>query len=209
MNSPRSLKLALFALVCAVSAVPAARADLTYNVDVNTTSLIGNPSAPFYVDFQSLFGSGLPQTVTVSNFTLTGGSLVGSGTPFGDVTGSLATSLVLKPSSSSFLNEYYQQFSANVSDIKFTVNLTTNAVVSTPTSFVFAILDHNLENIPTTGVGDSLLFANINGRNSDITAATGLGVLVTATPVPEPSTYGLFAAALAAVGIAVRRRRRV
>lgn len=208
-NPPRSLKtaLGLIALIGALVAPSAARANLSYLVDINTSSIINHPSGPFYLDFQAIYGSGLAQTFTVSNVGFTGGGLVGTGSSTGAVGGDLWTSLTLNPSSGSFYNDFFQGFDATVSDIKFKINLSTNAAGITPTSFSVSLLDNAVINIPTSGVGDSLLLANINDGMSTLQTSTGLGVIVTATPVPEPATYGLAAGVVALAGVIYRRRR--
>lgn len=210
MNPVSSLKttLGLLALVGGLFATSAARADLSYLVDINTTSIINHPSGPFYLDFQAIYGSGLAQTFTVSNLTFTGGGLTGPGSATGAVSGSLGTSLTLNPSSSSFYNDFFQRFDATVSDIKFKINLSTNAAGVTPTSFSVSLLDNAVMNIPTNGVGDTLLLANINDGMSTLQTATGMGVVVSATPVPEPTTYGLAASLITLAGVVYRRRRR-
>lgn len=210
MKSIRSrITVGLFAIASAFTGATVARADLAYLIDINTTSLLGNSSAPFSIDFQSLYGSGAAQTITVSNFSLTGGTLLGGANSFGAVSGLLPSTLTFNPSAGSFYNEYFQQFSSTVTDIKFRVDLSTNASVDTPTSFVVALLDNNFANIPTSGVGDSLVIYNLNGANTNFQTGTGLGVAVSVTPVPEPATYGLVASAAALALVALRRRRAV
>ena len=210
MNPVRSLKaaLGLLALVGGLFAASSARADLSYLIDINTSSIVNNPSGPFYIDFQSIYGSGLAQTFTVSNVSFTNGGLTGGATATGAVSGNLISSLVLNASSGSFYNDFYQGFDATVSNISFTVNLTTNAAGITPTSFSVSILDNAVMNIPTSGVGDSLVLASIGGASNALQTGTGMGVTVSVTPVPEPSTYGLAASVATLIGVMWVRRRR-
>lgn len=76
-----------------------------------------------------------------------------------------------------------------VTDISFLVTLTTNASGITPTSFAVALLDSSLFNLPTTGVGDSLLLFNLDGANTTYQTATTTGrtagVTVSVNAVPE------------------------
>ncbi len=215
MKSLRSIKtsLGLIGLLCALYGATVARADLSYLIDINTAPIVGNAAGAFYLDFQSYFGSGSAQTVTLSNFTFTGGSLLaGTDTTTGAVSGNLATSLVLNPNSGSFNNEFYQQFGSTVSDIKFTATLTTNAATGTPTSFVVAVLDNATNNIPTTGLGNSLLYFNLDGSSTNYQIATSTGdtggVTISLTAIPEPSTYAAMAGGLSLFAAIIARRRR-
>lgn len=214
MKSLRSFKPAftLLALLCALFSANFARAQFGFIVDINTASLVGKPGSPFSLDFQAIYGSGGPQTILLSNFVVTGGSFVGPATSIGNVSGSLASTLTLNPTSGSFFNEFFQEFSTGVTDIRFMVSPTTGPAAGTPTAFSIAILDSSLLNIPTTGLGDSLLMINLDGRSSNLqtgvsTGATA-GVTAVAVAVPEPSTYGAIAG-LALVGIVAWRRRRI
>lgn len=210
MKPFHSLKsvLSLLALGCALIATNPARANETYLIDINTSALVGNSAGPFSLDFQSIWGSGAAQTVTLSNFSFTGGSFTGAATIIGDVTGDLGSALVFNPNSGSFLNEFFQTFEAGVTSIRFNLDLTTNAAGDTPTSFVASILDGDLFNITTTGVGDSLVLFNVGG-NTSFQSAEGNGRFsgVTAT-VPElSSTLVLLGVGLVAIGFICRGRR--
>ena len=216
MKSIRSLHrgLALFGLTAAVFGTTAARANLSYSVDLNLLSLVGNSSAPFSLDVQSNYGSGPGNTVTLSNVVFTGGSATGSATLNGGVTGGLSSSLVFNDSAAQPYNEFYQAISAGTTNIKFNVNLTTNAAGITPTSFSVAILDNNLMNIPTSdpSFGDTLVLASINGSQTTIasymsTGATG-GVTASLTTIPEPSTAAALFGSAAVVAVLLRRRQK-
>jgi hypothetical protein len=78
-----------------------AYADAIYNVSMDTSGLVGNPAAPFYLDFQFNDGSGTNDgnnTVTVGGFNVAG---VGAASPSGGGTGDLGSSIVLTDSDSS------------------------------------------------------------------------------------------------------------
>lgn len=206
---PSLRSLILVAATALAAFVAPARAG-TYTVQIDTSSLLGNPSGPFSIDFQSIFGSGSAQTITVGNFALTGGTLV-SGTDWstGAVSGNLATTLLLNPSSANFYNEFLQQFDATVSSIQFNLHVTTNSSGITPTSFAVAILDSGLLNIPTTGLGDSLLHVDLNGAHTTIDTSSSIGSTagVTVTVPDASSTLSLVFGAMAAVGLVASRRR--
>ena len=115
-----------------------------------------------------------------------------------------------------FANEIYQPFAPG-SRLSFFVTMTTN-VTSTPDAFSFGILDGNLFNIPTNGLGDSLLLVNIASSTltaDAIQAFRGLNLpgnpdysTVTALAVIEPASLVLLGTGLAAVtGTRMRRKR--
>jgi PEP-CTERM motif len=199
-------------------AASATAAPLIFQVTVNTAPLVGSASGPFALDFQLIDGSGLSNgnnTATISNFSFTGAGAgaTGSATLAGGASGSLASTVSL--TDSSFLNELFQGFTAG-SSLSFRVTLTTNVEAGpTPDAFSFAVLDRNLLNIPTNGLGDALLVVDIRSATlglSDVrtfgsTSPAGVSVTVSAAAVPEPVTLLLLGTGVIAVG--VRRMRRV
>ena len=199
----RSLNLLRVAWIftCTAIAVSTARADVI-QIAVDTSSLAGNASGPFSLDFQLNDGSGNlagPNTATLSNFVFTGRGPTGSATLSGGVTGSLSSSVTLNDSANVF-NEFYQGFSAGTTRISFTANLTTNIDPGlTPDAFSIAILNSSLANIRTNDPsnGDTLLLLNIDKRvlaGSDLqtfTSTSPAGVTVSAASVPEPNSFGL------------------
>jgi len=192
--------LSLLALAGTLVVTNSTRADLTYQVEITTTSLLGSAAGPFSLDFQSIYGSGLDQRVTLSNFVFTGGNPTGSPSLFGSgVAGSLASTLTFNDSAAHPFNEFYQAFSGGTTDIRFLLSLTTATAGVTPTSFSVAILDNALGNIPTSAsnLSDALLIATLDGTRSSIatyhSVGDTLGVTATAvSAVPEAST-GLWA----------------
>ena len=96
------MRTTIVAILCAglLAAVPATAAagSFAFHVAVNTSPLVGDPSAPFSLDFALIDGSGTlaaPNTVLVNNFTFSGGSAVGMPTLLGGASGSLSAGISL------------------------------------------------------------------------------------------------------------------
>ncbi len=192
-------------------------ATLSFHVGVNTSSLVGNANGPFSLDFQ-LNGVGpATNTVTLDDFSFTGGTPTGAPSLFGNATGDLGSTVSLNDAGSAD-NEFFQGFTAGTTEIQFDASITENVNAGTPDAFAMAILDNNLLNIPTTGAFDSLLELDISQSNLGVgnvqtatSTAPDAGVTVDVTaPAPEPGTLGMFLSAglLAAGWISLRRTRR-
>jgi hypothetical protein len=186
-------------LACASAMLVAATAGAQslYHVDVSTSSLIGNPNAPFYLDFQLNYGSGpFGNSASIGNFT--GITPVGSPTLSGTAAGNLSASVTLSDSSANPLNEFFQQFDPSA-HVGFDVALSQNQTLLTPDSLQFAILDHTTGQIPTTqpvvglslaefGIGPTgAITATAFGGANDPFLGDYSGITVTVTQVPEPS----------------------
>ena len=203
--------LALAAAVAASTII--GHAQLSYQVVVDTHSLVANPAGPFSLDFQLNDGSGFGDSnnwATISNFQFGGGSALGSATTTGNAIGSLSSSVALTDTDP-LLNEFYQGFTPGAW-LSFKVTLSTNVDSGvTPDVFSFSVLDSNLFNLPTTSFGtDTFLAVNIDSATPTIAtyaSADGSIPAPLATAVPEASTYGLCAGALAFMAVIVRRRR--
>jgi hypothetical protein len=183
---------------CALLSAPAGHATtFNYTVMVNTAGLIGSPSAPFSLDFQLTDGSGTGDgnnTATVSGFAFGGGGPSGGAFTTGGVGGDLGSAVTLTDSAPfQFPYEFYQGFTPGAT-LSFNVSITGNADAGlTPDGFSFAILDNNLFNIPTTGIGDSLVQINL-GAAPQVNLGQGTGpegVSVSVVAAPEPSTTAL------------------
>lgn len=199
-----------------------ANADMLYNISMDTSALVGNAAAPFYLDFQFNDGSGTNDgnnTVTVDGFNVAG---VGAAVPSGGGTGDLGSSIVL--TDSTFFNEVFQQFTPT-SLLQFQVNLTTNVDLgSTPDEFTFAILWGSSQlDIPTTNPNSAFLTIDITNPLTITSSAsdpnqplgTNPGVNIAAptvalqgagTVVPEPGSLWL---CITVLGILVPMRWRI
>jgi hypothetical protein len=176
-----------------------------FHVTVNTASLISSSSAPFSLDFQFNNGTVLGNNAAVvSNFSYFGGAATGSPTLSGGATGTIASSVVFNNSSA--FQELFQTFTPG-STLGFDVSLTTNVEGGTPDAFVFAILDKNLFNIPTTGLGDSLLLVNLNSATPTRQTFSGTGAFAGVTvATPEPASLLLLLAALPLIAFVALRK---
>jgi hypothetical protein len=201
----------LFTIAAALILSTAASQAVTYRVTLDTLALVGNSNAPFSLDFQLNDSDGFSlnnNSALLSNFYFGTGSPVGSGTFFGGASGDLSTSVTLADTQS--FNEFYQTFTPG-STLAFDLSLTLNANSGpTPDGFSVSILDSSLANIPTTGLGDSLVLFNIinSPTGPEINFGTGTGDYsgVTLSAVPEVSQATL--PLIIAGSMILRRRRR-
>jgi VPDSG-CTERM motif len=148
---------------------PICRANLMFDVNLDTRGLIGHPAGPFYIDFQLNDGRGTGDAnnmVTINNFMFADGNAVGSPLPsIGGASGSLFSSVSI--TDSGFVNEFTQQFNPGDTLSFSVVLLTTNLEPPgfPPDAFSFSILDSLLSPIPTTNFADAFIFININSKN--------------------------------------------
>jgi hypothetical protein len=222
--------LTLLASVIALLSAPALRSQtLTFLVDINTSTLSADSAnAPFYLDFTMDYGNSAlaSNTATLSLFSLTGGTAVGSATTTGSASGSLTSTVALTASSTHPESEFYQQFSSGVTDIKFKETVTeTGPDVGTPSEFTASILDSSLgfpaqlfttapdtASLVTLDLNASNTLANI-GTYASLTSADGNtsvpGVTASITAIPEPSTTAaMFGCAVAIFAFSARRFRK-
>jgi hypothetical protein len=195
-------------------------AGVLYDVDLNTTALIGHPAGPFSAAFQLTDGSFVGDgnnTVEVGNFQFGGGSVSGAAVTLGNVTGDLTSSVTLNDST--FLNFLIQQFTPG-DFLSFTVSATTNIDSGGGVDeFSFSILDSSGQQIPTQGgllspFFDVFLAIDFNSTSPTVQAfgsdpgrmpGGGGPPITTGAPevisVPEPNTL-LLSLALCCAGLA-------
>ena len=184
----------------------------SFHVEISTVDLGQSPAnanSPFYLNFQFNDGGVLGNnSANITNFSFAGGSASGSPIYSGSV-GDLSSNV--RFNNSSPFEEFFQSFTPGAT-IGFDVFLTQNVDGITPDSFFVSILDKNLLNIPTSGLGDSLVQIDLNSSGPltvNLGAGTGLyaGVTASAVAVPEPGSIGMLGMGIACiVGYGWRRR---
>jgi len=214
-----SFRTALLSAAALVALTAASHAALSYTVTLNVSSLSGNTNAPFALDVQMATGSGnVSNSVTLSNFQVTGGSFTGTSASAGGTTGTFNDTVTLNNSSG--FSFFAWNFSTGTTQISFTVNQTTNSEfvgtgTAIPDQFSVFIDDGNTIDgyVPTTDPsgGNSLVTSTISSGQTVSSIATygstspDGGVTATVTPVPEAASSTLLG--LGVVGFLVRRRR--
>ena len=219
MKTTRTYRLCCAAVLSGaawLALAPQSRAaNLNYYVTLNTASLVGNSNAPFSLDVVLGSGAQSPNsdnTVTLSNFIFHGGSVGATSYSNGGESGSMTSSVTLTTSGED--NELAQYFGNTVTEIQFSVSMTSNTDNPFPDQFDIAILDSGLNNVQTTDPagGNTLVLANINTAQTLASIQTyqstsnGEAPGITVTVVPEPtSLVSLLAAVFGATGLYLRK----
>jgi hypothetical protein len=194
--------------------------NLSYNVTISNLNVLPFTNGEYFLDLNLITGSGnVTNTVTLSNFTFTGGGVDASNPgnyTNGNVTGSFASSIVFSSliGEGGQVNELTEAFSTNVTSISFNVNATINDEVvgngvATPDQFYVDVQDTNGTYIPTTDASASTLVSETiasTNNSASVQYFNGTGAAAGVTAVPEPSTYLLFGLGALALVIAYRRR---
>jgi hypothetical protein len=157
-------------------------------------------------------GGGVSNNISVSNFSFGGGgTIVGSASSFGGVTGDLTGTVAFDKSSA--LQDFNQGFSVGTSSISFDVTTTANGSL-TPDTFAVTLLDNTGTPITTTAPDGYSLFtqpidlalASGGGfSGSSVFSGTGAFSGTSVDAVPEPSRALLL---VGAFGALIMRRRR-
>jgi len=167
---------------------------------LNTSSLISNPNAPFTLDFSFTDGSGIGDgnnAITLSKFALGTGSLTQSSISGGVTVNASPFSIALEDSS--FFNDVQFTFVPDAT-FSFQLDATSNADSGTPDTFTLAILDRNLNNIPTTNPNNGIAFVEVDLPTTNPTNGTQVILSGTVensddvsipapTGTPEPPTF--------------------
>jgi len=200
---------------------PAGRANLTYEVYMNVAPLTTGANGPYSLDFQLAQGAdNQNNTVTISNFNITGGSF--SGTSFvsaGGASGSVASSVVLS-STAGVANddiEFAEYFTIPTTKITFQVNETNNQETggTSPAAdqFNIAVLenDADLDPIETSDPFDALFIDPMTGSQNqnqfqEYTSNGEDGNPAGVTAVPEPGSMAMFSIGGLVLAIWIRRK---
>ena len=205
-------RIAAILFLSALVLAPVARADISFQVTVDTTPLAGVSG---YMAFD-LFG-GIPlqdNVATITSFASTS-TLSSASPPSGSVTGSLVPGPLVE-TADQFFNEWLQPVTFASGLTTFSLDLTNNYIpASTPDSFSFTLLDNTFTPFVTSdSTGADRLFAiDLVGADTmpDVFTSAFATATVTASTgaVPEPHFLPvafLGFALMIAIHIVFRRR---
>jgi hypothetical protein len=186
---------ALQIAILTITAVSAASASVTYNVQLDTTGL--TPAATYYLDFQFI-GSN-ENTVNLTGFSFGGGT--GPAGPF-----ELDTI-------TNFFNEVMVPFQPG-SNAAFQVTSTNISppVGGFPDELSFFLLDSGFNPLTSSDLADAFFYLDLTGGQPNIQTFSGPGVpapvFTSTVAAPEPATFWLVAFALSALVFRRVRYRR-
>lgn len=209
------------AVLLLTAAAMSAKADSSFDVSLNTSSLSGTQMLAFGLVSG---GGGVDNTVTLSDFAFGGGSAVppASDLGTGGVSGDLSGTITMDDSSPNLTVLFAEEFDPG-SSLSFLLNTTNNFAGTTPDAFAMYVCDTSF-NCYSDDTSTAMLILNLTGAalapsSFDLFGASGevdgvdlpAPVVTTASgsgATPEPSTLLLLSAALLAL-IACSRAKRV
>jgi hypothetical protein len=199
------LKIKLLVVAAIIFAASSAFADFSYQVTVDTSSLVGtSPTGYLYLDYMPGFVAPVASTATISNFT-TDGTLGAQDFAYiyngSAVSGSLGSSVVFANSNPN--NDYNQAITFG-SSLSFLVSLhgSTSATADASSLSLYLFGDAAGTTPLMTAYGQ---IANISLNNDGTASAVSFAPQADVTPTPIPAAAWLFGSGL--MGLAGIRRR--
>jgi hypothetical protein len=191
----------------------AASGGTVYNVTLDTSSLVGHPAGPFFLEVAFTDGSGVNDannTVSMRALNLGGGTSFGSPFLFGGAGGSLESGITL--TDTAFLSLFSEVFLPG-NQVSFTLDLTLNDDAGgVPDRFTMFLLDSSGVPLPTMApFGDYFLGGDLSSTGpvfdawaGDPTRTPSVGgpipmpapEIASANTVPEPAPMYLFIGAI-------------
>jgi hypothetical protein len=216
-------------LVClVVLAGPSARADLVFNVSLNTSLLAADYTGPFGLDFELIGSSGNTVTLSDFNFGSGGPGTPGSASLTGGASGDLGGTVVLSDSTINFFNDFNQGFTPG-GTLTFTVDSTLVAPPGGgfPDNFSMAIFSQYVSFDPSNPpampydspisttdptAANTFFNFNINGPgtttvNSYPSAAGDIPITITGAVPEPPGGVMMILGVMGMIGVILRKRR--
>ncbi len=188
-------KILAASLLALLTSTHSAWAD-TWFVTVDTSSLSGQSG---WLDFQFNPADGSAPAATASLAAFSSDGVLATATPTGEITGTLAGTLVL--GNSQFFNDWLQGYTFG-STLSFSVNINTpvpNASGS-GTAFSLSLYDSAYNSLLADPDWGASLVINANDNGAMNVLAQTAPVSLSTSPVPEPQSAWLLLPGLGLVG---------